>query len=123
MRFLAEAAWYPTALLPSQGVSWEAIDDDSAKATLPDAGLAVSLRFTSDKQGLIASVHAQARGRSVGGAMHMQPWEGRWPSYQLRDGIRAPMTGEVAWLRPASEGGRRPYWRGTIRLLVYEFAS
>ncbi|MFZ0106317.1 MAG: DUF6544 family protein, partial [Thiobacillus sp.] len=23
MRFLAEAAWYPTALLPSQGVRWE----------------------------------------------------------------------------------------------------
>lgn len=25
MRFLAEAAWYPTALLPSQGVRWEAV--------------------------------------------------------------------------------------------------
>jgi hypothetical protein len=24
MRFLAEAPWYPTALLPSQGVRWEA---------------------------------------------------------------------------------------------------
>ena len=34
MRFLAEAAWYPTALLPSQGVRWEAIDDLSARATL-----------------------------------------------------------------------------------------
>ena len=30
MRFFAEAAWYPTALLPSQGVVWEAIDDNSA---------------------------------------------------------------------------------------------
>lgn len=27
MRFFAEAAWYPTALLPGQGVTWEAIDD------------------------------------------------------------------------------------------------
>jgi hypothetical protein len=30
MRFFAEAAWYPTALLPSQGVRWEAKDDRSA---------------------------------------------------------------------------------------------
>ena len=27
LRFFAEAAWYPTALLPSQGVQWEAVDD------------------------------------------------------------------------------------------------
>ena len=27
MRFLAEAAWYPTALLPSQGVCWQTVDD------------------------------------------------------------------------------------------------
>ena len=36
MRFLAEAAWYPTALLPSQGVHWEAVDDRSAYATLTE---------------------------------------------------------------------------------------
>ncbi len=34
MRYLAEAAWYPTALLPSQGVHWEPVDDRSARATL-----------------------------------------------------------------------------------------
>ena len=32
MRFFAEAAWYPTALLPSQGVRWEAVDDRAARA-------------------------------------------------------------------------------------------
>ena len=30
MRFFAEAAWYPRALLPSQGVKWTAADDSSA---------------------------------------------------------------------------------------------
>src|SRR3712207_6139748 len=28
MRFFAEAAWYPTALLPSQGVRWEARSEE-----------------------------------------------------------------------------------------------
>ncbi|MBL8345179.1 MAG: hypothetical protein JNN03_07040, partial [Rubrivivax sp.] len=31
MRFFAEAAWVPTALLPSQGVRWEAVDEHSAR--------------------------------------------------------------------------------------------
>ena len=123
MRFLAEAAWYPTALLPSQGVSWQAIDEMSARATLTDAGLAVALDFHFDAQGLIASVRAEARGRSVGGAMVMRPWEGRWSNYQLKAGMRVPLTGEVAWLLPASEGGRKPYWRGTITAMHYTFAA
>ena len=123
MRFLAEAAWYPTALLPSQGVCWEAIDDTSARATLTDAGLSVALDFHFDAQGLIASVRAQARGRSIGGAMEMRPWEGRWSDYRLQHGMRVPMTGEVAWLLPPSEGGRKPYWRGTVTALHYTFAA
>jgi hypothetical protein len=43
MRFMAEAAWYPTALLPSQGVSWDAIDGRSARATLADGALCASV--------------------------------------------------------------------------------
>jgi hypothetical protein len=34
IRFLAEAAWYPTSLLPSQGIDWAAADNYSARATL-----------------------------------------------------------------------------------------
>jgi hypothetical protein len=45
MRFFAEAAWYPTALLPSQGVRWEAVDDSSAHATLTDGALTLQLLF------------------------------------------------------------------------------
>ena len=45
MRFLAEAVWYPTALLPSQGVVWAAVSDQSATATLQDSGHCVTLLF------------------------------------------------------------------------------
>ena len=36
MRFFAETPWYPTALLPSQGVQWAAVDGTSANATIVD---------------------------------------------------------------------------------------
>src|ERR1700674_3490077 len=65
MRFLAEAAWYPTALLPSQGVQWKAVDDFFAKATLKDGETAVTLLFRFGVNGLIKSMRAEARGRTV----------------------------------------------------------
>jgi len=119
MRYLAEAAWYPTALLPSQGVRWQAADETSAKATLRDGDIAVTLLFRFDKDGLIASVRAEARGRTVQGKVVPTPWEGRWRNYEAREGMRVPLEGEVAWLLP---GGAKPYWRGRIRQLSYEFA-
>jgi hypothetical protein len=120
MRFFAEASWYPTTLLPSQGVRWEAVDDHSARATLVDGTISVTLLFRFGAQGLIDSVLAQARGRTLGKHIVMTPWEGRWSNYQERNGMRVPMTGEVAWLAPE---GRKVYWRGTITSLTYEFAS
>ena len=120
MRFLAEAAWYPTALLPSQGVTWEPIDDASARATLRDEDIVLTLIFTFDAGGMIEAVRAQSRGRMVSGKVVPTPWEGRWSNVQRHGGMRVPMTGEVAWLTPE---GRKPYWRGAIASLDYEFAK
>ena len=119
MRFFAEAAWYPTALLPSQGVRWEAVDDRSANATIVDGPLTLTLLFRFNNAGLIDSFRAEARGAGVGKEMVMLPWEGRWSDYQSRDGMTVPFTGEVAWMRPE---GRKSYFVGTVSSLTYEFA-
>ena len=116
MRYLAEAAWYPTALLPSQGVRWEAVDDRAARATLQDGALAVTLTFRFGADDLIASVRAEERGRTVGGRSVPTPWEGRWSQPERRDGMVVPRVGEVAWLLPE---GARPYWRGQLARLDY----
>jgi hypothetical protein len=120
MRFLAEAAWYPTALLPSQGVQWKAVDDFSAKATLKDGENALTLLFRFDENVLIKSVRAEARGRTVAGVVIPTPWEVQWNNYERRDGMCIPIEGEVAWLLPE---GPRPYFRGRITSLRYEFAQ
>ncbi|MFZ0257155.1 MAG: DUF6544 family protein, partial [Gammaproteobacteria bacterium] len=46
------------------------------------------------------------------------PWYGRFWNYDERGGMRIPLDGEVAWL--LSEGPK-PYWRGRITQLVYEY--
>ncbi len=118
MRFLAEAAWYPTALLPSQGVQWTAKDAASAVATLRDGETEVALLFRFSENGLIGSVHADARGRTVGKTIISTPWEGGWSDYEIHGGMCIPVQGEVAWLLPE---GPKPYWRGRISTLRYNF--
>jgi len=116
MRFIAEAAWYPTALLPSQGMRWEAIDDQSARATLIDGEVRLTMTFHFGADGLIDTIRAEDRGRTVGDRIIPTPWEGRMFDYQRRDGLLVPMQGEVAWLTPE---GRMPYWRGNITKIAY----
>ena len=120
MRFFAEAAWYPTALLPSQGVRWEAVDDSSAHATLDDGPLTLKLLFRFNADGLIDTVRAESRGRLMDGKTVNAPWQGRYWRYALQDGMRVPQEGEVAWLLPE---GDKPYWRGKTLSATYEFAN
>ncbi len=120
MRFFAEAAWYPTALLPSQGVRWEAVGDRSADATIVDGPLTLTLLFGFNDADLIDSVRAEARGSTVADKIVMMPWECGLSNYQARDGMIVPITGEAAWVR--SEG-RNAYFVGTITSLAYEFVS
>ena len=120
VRYLAEAAWYPTALLPSQGVCWTAIDDRSAQAILTDGAVSLTAQFVFDAAGLIEAVRVEARGAVVRAAIVMTPWEGRMSNYQQRNGMLVPLTCEAAWL---PRGGRKPYWRGTIMSIAHEFAG
>ena len=114
LRFLAEATWYPTALLPSQGVRWEAIDDTAARATLTDGATTVSLVFQFNAEGTIATMRAEARYRDKLTAM---PWNGRFWEYAVCDGMLIPLAGEVGWEYPE---GTRLYFKGRITEIHYE---
>ena len=120
MRYFAESPWYPTALLPSQGVRWAAVDHRSANATLGDGPISLTMLFRFDEAGLIESFRAEARGGMVGRVMVQAPWEGRFSNYQRCDGMSVPLAGEVAWMRPE---GRKVYFKGAVAQLGYEFAS
>ncbi len=120
MRYFMEALWYPTALLPSQGVRWEAVDDQSARATLTDGAITLTLTFRFQDDGLIGSARAESRGRLVNGVPSGAPWQGRFWNYAVRDGMRVPLEGEVAWVMP---DGLKPYYRGKLTSLSFDFAK
>lgn len=119
-RYLAEAVWFPTALLPSQGVVWTAVDDSTARASITAAGTTVSLDFKFGTDGLVKDVYTPARYRSEGGKLVSRPWSATFSRYEERRRVLIPIQGEVAWELPE---GRLPYWRGTIVRADYDYAE
>ena len=119
-RYLAEAAWLPTALLPGQGVQWSEIDDNSALATLTDSGITVSLEFEFNEIGEITGVYTSGRYREVNEKYELTPWFGSFRKYEDRHGIRIPVEGEVEWQLPE---GSLPYWKGQITEIQYDFGD
>jgi hypothetical protein len=117
-RWLAEAAWMPTALLPREGLAWSELDAQHARATLTDRGVSVSVDFEFGPGGEIAGISTE-RYRDVNGTPVLTPWQGRFWSYAQRHGVQVPLEGEVAWVLPE---GPQPYWRGRIVDFQYELA-
>ncbi|MFC6730514.1 DUF6920 family protein [Natronoarchaeum mannanilyticum] len=110
-RYLAEAVWYPTALLPGEGVQWAAIDERSARATLEHDDTTVSLVFHFDDDHLVERVVAEDRPRAVDDGFEATRWTGRFWDYRERSGMLVPTVAEVEWNLP---DGDLPYWRAKI---------
>jgi hypothetical protein len=117
-RFLAEAVWFPTALLPGGGVTWEPLSDRSALATLTDAETSVSLEFRFNERDEISDIVGQRYAESQG-RFELREWRVRCGDYRERHGLLIPVTCEVSWMTPS---GPAPYWRGTIDQISYTFA-
>lgn len=119
LRYLAEAVWVPTALLPGHGIHWRAINEESARVSLTDGPTTVFLDFTFGPEGEIVRASAR-RHRAVNGAMMLTPWLCHYREYQRVGGMMIPTLGEVEWILP---DGPSPYWRGRTVGIEHEILS
>lgn len=119
-RYLAEAVWYPTALLPSAGVQWRAIDDRKALATVSDAESTVSLEFRFNAADEIVAVYTPRRWMRAGKAYEQHPWEGHFGAYRRHDRMLVPFHGEVGW---HTDARLEIVWKGDITSFEYEFGK
>jgi hypothetical protein len=110
-RYLAEAVWFPSALLPVSGVQWKAIDDRSALATLTDRDTTVSLVFHFNDANEVDRVSTSSRLREVKGRYIPTPWTVTCRDYATHNGMRIPTYCEVAW---QLETGPFTYWKGSV---------
>jgi len=120
-RYLGESAWLPTALLPRQGVSWTAIDDARATATLTAGETTVSLEFRFDAEGRNVSVHAPDRFYDAGkGEPVARPWEAKSLRFGEFAGMTVATESLAQWHLPT---GTFEYWRGRPVQIEYRYGA
>ena len=110
-RFLAEAVWYPVALVPSPQLQWRRIDSRRALATLTEHGASVSLEFRFAETGEVTGIYTPARWGTFGGGYEQRPWEGHFRNYERRNGFWVPGEGDVGWY---VDDEWRAVWKGTV---------
>ena len=117
-RYLAEAVWHPTALLPQSGVKWEAVDENRAIAHLTKLGISISLEFRFNNLGEITGIYTEDRFGKFGDKYIKYPWEGHFRNYREFNGVKIPTEGEVGWHLPE---GWWLFWKGKIINAEFEF--
>ncbi len=117
-RYLAEAVWYPTALLPDEKLKWTAIDEKRALAELSDYGFTVSVEFRFNSNGEINGIYSPERFYEENGSYTLQKWGGFHSSYKEINGMLIPTEGKVEWYL---ESDKYTYWKGTIDDIEFEF--
>lgn len=96
LRWLAEAAWFPYALV-SDCIQWEAIDDRSARATIRYEGPPASAVLEVDDEGKLVRARAERYRDLGGGRSALAAWGGEYRDYRRFNGFRVPASVEVAW--------------------------
>ena len=95
LRYLNETMWFPSAAL-NEFITWEAIDDTSARATMEYKGVKASAVFFIDDQGRITNMVAD-RYREVNGEFEMNQWSTPISEYKTFHGIAIPAKGKGVW--------------------------
>lgn len=117
MRYLADAVWCPTILLPRPGLHWEAIDDRSALVVLDESGIRVSVVFHFNDRNEVERVVADDRHRELDGGYVPTRWTVNYKDYADRSDMHVPLQGAAQWnLRE----GDFTYWRGRLRSIEYD---
>lgn len=95
IRYLAETCWFPSAALHDY-ITWEGIDDTSARATFKQNDLSVSGVFSFNTEGDLVSFKAE---RYYGGSedAKLENWYVEMVSYKTFHGIRIPNKSKVTW--------------------------
>ncbi|MGY5848829.1 DUF6544 family protein [Salegentibacter sp. F14] len=94
-RFLAEICWFPTAALSSK-ISWEALEDNTARADLEIYGKEVSGIFNFSEDGDLRSFQTQ---RFYGGEQNSkeETWKVEMLGFAEFSGYRIPNKSKITW--------------------------
>jgi hypothetical protein len=117
LRYLSEMIWFPAAFLAAN-ISFEPVDDSSARVTLTDHGRTVTATMFFDQQGRLTDFVAQ-RYRTPG-ASDPDTWSTPVTGYGEFEGLLLPAVGKAIYKLP---GGDLEYINVTLTELHYDTAA
>ena len=110
MRYLAELAWAPDAILLNTALRWRE-DPDQLAVSAGSGETAAKVILSLDSEGRIGGTFAPDRPHSASAPILPTPWRGRFSDYRHHDNMWLPFAGEVAW---KIDGKDQVYWHGRI---------
>lgn len=113
LRWLGEAVWFPTALLPGKYISWKAAGKDRAELVLRTEALTVSYMVDFGPGGEIIRIETM-RYRDSGS---MERWFGVCGDYREVRGMMIPFRIEGGWIL---EGKEFRYADFTVEKIDYD---
>jgi len=111
MRYLAELAWGPDAILHNTELRWRTEGPDTFAVSAGSGETASEVVLSLDSEGRIASAFAPDRPRSATAPTLPTPWRGRFSDYRRHNGRWLPFAAEVAW---EIDGEEIVYWQARI---------
>lgn len=115
-RWLAESVWFPTNFLPSEWVSWKAIDSHSAQLSFQYKKVAFHFTVTFNAIGEIIQMETQRFMTEE----KKEKWVCEMSNYQLRNNVKVPISAQVTW---NLEAGNFCYAQFEVEQLEYEIPT
>ena len=95
LRFLGEGIWSPSMFIKDY-IQWQALDNNSARATINIKGISASAVFHFNERGQITRITAK-RYREAEGRFELEDWEILIIEYKMFNGIFVPSKANVIW--------------------------
>ena len=83
---------FPTALLPSENLQWEPIDNNSAKVIFTDKNLTIEGVFYFNEEGQITQFKTKRYKDNT-----LENYTGYYGDYRTVDGMKVPFYLEAVW--------------------------
>ncbi len=97
-RFVGESFWLPSALLPQNGVNWQAIDNNTIEANIKVDGESVTLTFVIDSNGKLLKMSLPRWGDKTEDGSHTYiPFGGECLSERIFGGFTIPDQINAGW--------------------------
>ncbi|WP_434355510.1 hypothetical protein NF212_10910 [Parasalinivibrio latis] len=115
-RWLLEAPLYPSALLPVGLVTWEAIDEYHARATVNHDGMSASMVAKFREDGSLESFAAEKDG-DLNTPYHGSGEHVLREDYRLVNGMMIPHRFVIS---RAADGKVYPFWKGEVSAISFK---